>query len=80
MAVISDPFPMYKWPVLSKPSVSINHLKINIFSTSSVNALKFLSLLSFLKKKFVFRAGIHKMLFRLANREDLDQTASSEVV
>ena len=28
----------------------------------------------------VFKAGIHKMLVRIANREDLDQTASSEAV
>ena len=28
----------------------------------------------------VLRARIHKMLFRIANREDPDQTASSEAV
>ena len=28
----------------------------------------------------VFRAGIHKLLVRKANREDPDQTASSEAV
>ena len=28
----------------------------------------------------VIRAGIHKMLVRIANREDPDQTASSEAV
>ena len=27
-----------------------------------------------------YRAGIHKMLLRIANREDPDQTASSEAV
>ena len=27
---------------------------------------------------FVIRVGIHKMLARIANREDPDQTASSE--
>ena len=27
-----------------------------------------------------FRAGIHKMLVRIANREDPDQTASAEAV
>ena len=29
---------------------------------------------------FVFTAGIHKMLVSIANREDPDQTASSEEV
>ena len=28
----------------------------------------------------VVKAGIHKMLVRIANREDADQTASSEAV
>ena len=31
-------------------------------------------------KMLVIRAGIHKMLVRIANREDPDQTASSEAV
>ena len=31
--------------------------------------------LSVLRKRLVFRAGIHKMLIRIANREDSDQTA-----
>ena len=30
----------------------------------------------FSSKLLVFRAGIHKMLVKIANREDLDQTAS----
>ena len=29
-------------------------------------------------KMLVFRAGIHKMLVKIANREDHDETASSE--
>ena len=29
---------------------------------------------------FIIRAGIHKMVVRIANREDPDQTASSEAV
>ena len=36
--------------------------------------------LSFSNEMLVFRAGIHKLLVRIANREDPDQTASSEVV
>ena len=38
----------------------------------------FLFLLS--NTMLVFRAGIYKMLVRIANREDPDQTASSEAV
>ena len=32
------------------------------------------------KKMLVIRAGIQKLLVRIANREDPDQTASSEAV
>ena len=32
----------------------------------------------FSNKMLVIRAGTHKMLVRIANREDSDQTASSE--
>ena len=34
----------------------------------------------FSDKMLVFRTGIHKMLVRIANRVDPDQTASSEAV
>ena len=34
----------------------------------------------FSTKLLVIKAGIHKMLVRKANREDPDQTASSEAV
>ena len=34
----------------------------------------------FSNKIMVFKAEIHKMLVRIANSEDLDQTASSEAV
>ena len=34
----------------------------------------------FSARMWVIRAGIHKMLVRIANREDPDQTASSEAV
>ena len=34
----------------------------------------------FSNKMLVFRAGIHKFLVRVANRDDPDQTASSEAV
>ena len=36
--------------------------------------------LSVLSKMLVFRAGIHKTLGRIANRDDSDQTASTEAV
>ena len=38
----------------------------------------FLILIS--NKMLVIRVGIHKMLVRIANREDTDQTASQEAV
>ena len=42
-------------------------------TNNTVNVLKFLTLFSIV-------AWIHKMLFRITNREDPDQTASSEAV
>ena len=41
-----------------------------------VNVLKILNAFLFSNKMSVFRTGIHKLLVRLANREDPDQTAS----
>ena len=41
-----------------------------------LNAFLFL----FSNKILLFRAGIHKMLVRIANREDPEQTASEEAV
>ena len=46
---------------------------------SMVNVPKFQTHL-FSNKMLVFGAGIHKFLVRTANREDPDQTASSEAV
>ena len=47
----------------------------------TVNAQKFRTLFSlFSNKILVFKAGIHKVLVRIANREHPDQTASSEAV
>ena len=46
-----------------------------------VNVRKFGTLLFlFSTKMMVIRATIHKMLVRIANREDPDQTASEEAV
>ena len=50
-------------------NIMVNVHKIwNTFIFMSLNEILFI------------RAGIHKMLFRLANREDPDQTDSSEAV
>ena len=48
---------------------------------STVNVLKFRTPFFFLfsNKMLVFRAGIYKILVRIANREDPDQTASSDL-
>ena len=55
--------------ILLQTSLDITTGKCSIFSNS------FLFLFS--NKMLVFRAGIHKMLVRIANREDPDQTASA---
>ena len=45
----------------------------------TINVLKLRPLFSlFLNKMLVIRAAIHKMIVRIANREDPDQAASSE--
>ena len=57
--------------------VSVECLKI----IDTVYVLKFQTLLLFFPKKmFVFKAEIHKMLVKKANRADPDQTDSSETV
>ena len=47
-----------------------HHTRVNILKKS-------FTLLYSQIKNLVFRAGIHKMLIRIVNREDLDQTAFS---
>ena len=51
-------------------------------STYSGKCSKILNTFLFLvsNKMLLFMAGIHKMLVRIANRENPDQTASSEAV
>ena len=44
------------------------------------NCSKILKIFSFCSQMLVIQAGIHKMLARIANREDPDQTASEEAV
>ena len=53
-------------------------LKESMYGKCSKISNIFLLLLS--NKMMVFRAGTHKMLFRIANREDPDHTVSSEAV
>ena len=61
--------------------VTLSGNKLVIANGSMVNVLKFQTLLFlFSNKMLVFRAGNPKCLVRLANREDLDQTASLEAV
>ena len=51
------------------------------FIVDKINVLKFEPFLFlFANKMLVFRAGILKMHVRITNREDPDQTASSEAV
>ena len=59
------------------PPPLIRPWMIWVFVTQTVTVLKFLTLSS---KMLVSRAGIHKMHDRIANREDPDQTTSSEAV
>ena len=60
---------MSLWPVLPRSMVII------------VNVLKFQTPLFLLSTKLlVIGTEIHKMLVRIANRQDSDQTASSEAV
>ena len=56
--------------------VLIMYAVCECFIISKLNAFLFL----FSKKTLIIRAGAHKMLVRIANREDSDQTASSEAV
>ena len=55
-------------------SMYLERTKVNV--SKIANTFLFL----FTNKMLVFRAGIHKILVRIANREDPDQTASSEAV
>ena len=60
-----------------KSSSPSKYLRQNYGKCSKIlNTFLFL----FSNKMLVLRAGIHKMLSRIANREDPDQAASSEAV
>ena len=45
-----------------------------------VDVLKFRTPLLFLNKMLIFRAGTHKIVVRIANREDHELTACTEAV
>ena len=60
--------------IILKPFI---HVFMNYFACSKIsNTFLFL----FASEMYVIRAGIHKMLIRIANRENANQTASSEAV
>ena len=59
----------------------VGNLMSPLFFCITVKVLKFQTLFFlFSNKILVFSTGIHKMHVRIANREDPDQTASSEAV
>ena len=65
----------------SKASIIRRYVHILAQIPATVNVLKFQTLLFlFSNKMLVIRAGTHKFLVRIANREHPDQTASSEAV
>ena len=56
-------------------------LGLESIEMNMVNVLKFRTFLFLISNKIlVIRAEIHKMLVRIANREDPNQTISSEAV
>ena len=66
------------WVCLFKFLVDTDQISTKISSIKARCALGKCSNL-FSKKMLVFRAGIHKMDVKIANREDPDQTASEAV-
>ena len=62
-------------------SVASKDQMVSSFVAFTLSVLKFRTLLTIcFQRTCVIEAGIHKMLVRIANREDPDQTASSEAV
>ena len=55
---------------------TLNYLKACCKRSKISNTFLFL----FSNRMWVIKAGIHRMLVRIANREDPDQTTSSEAV
>ena len=70
------------WQKTENNKIRLHKNMITQHSWPTVNVVKFqtLFLFLFLSKLLVIRAEINKMLARIANREDHNQTASSESV
>ena len=60
--------------------VKIEQVKVRFSDYGKSSKILNILLFLFLNKMLVISAGTHKMLVRKANREDPDQTASSEAV
>ena len=74
---------MNSWKSDLGPNICGTNTKLYpTFYAIMVNVLKILNTIMFLfsNTMLVFRAGIHKLLVSIANREDPDQTAPSEAV
>ena len=54
-----------------------NVVQPSVLATGNIRKVQNTFLFLFSTKMLVIRAGIHKKLVRIANREDSDQTASS---
>ena len=68
--------------VTTVQNFKISNIYMGTVKRPMVKILKFLTPFSFCSqiKIMVLRAGIHKMLVRIANSEDPDQTSSLEAV
>ena len=64
--------------LMGKKIITILHSKILLYNMVNVLKLRILLLL-FSTKILVFRAGINKMLVRIANREDPDLKKQSDL-
>ena len=56
------------------------HVHLSLIGYGNYSRIKNTFLFLFSNKILVFKAGIHKILVRIANRGGPDQTASSEAV
>ena len=70
----------YDYHNILKSHLALNNVSLGNSSHGKCSKITNTFTFLFLDKTMVFRAGIHKMLVRMANREDPDQTASSEAV
>ena len=68
-----------KWPRLSFVCVN-TAVQASLLATGNVLKFQNTFLFLFSTKMLVIRAGLHKMLVRIANTDDFVQTASSEAI